>query len=134
MANRTYDKFVNRQLTGNAVNFSTDTFKVVAVSSGYTPNTGSAGDTFLSDIPSAARLSTTGAVTVSVSNRDVVLSGIALPDPGSGVATYLVFYKDTGAEATSPLIFLIDTASNLPITFDGTNDTINFDAQGLFGL
>lgn len=134
MANRTYDKFVNRQLSGNPVNFSADTFKIVGVSSGYTPDTSATGHTFLSDIVAGNRLTTTASCTVSVSNRTIVVSDIALPDAGGGTVTYLVLYKDTGTDTTSPLVFIIDTATNLPLVLDGTNDTIDFNASGLFAL
>lgn len=45
----------------------------------------------------------------------------------------LVIYKDTGTENRSPLIAYIDTAQGLPITPNGGDITINWDA-GPYGI
>ena len=37
----------------------------------------------------------------------------------------IVIYKDTGTEATSPLLAMIDTATGLPITPNGGDKRIN---------
>ena len=39
----------------------------------------------------------------------------------------LLIYKDTGTEATSPLIAYIDTATGLPVTPNGGNITVTWD-------
>ena len=39
----------------------------------------------------------------------------------------IVIYKDTGSEATSPLIAYIDTATGLPITPNGGDIIVTWD-------
>lgn len=47
----------------------------------------------------------------------------------SGSASaYIVIVRDTGADATSPLIALIDTATGLPVTPNGGDITIQWDS------
>lgn len=47
----------------------------------------------------------------------------------------LIIFKDTGTNATSPLIAFIDTvASGLPVTPNGGNITITWNASGIFAL
>ena len=39
----------------------------------------------------------------------------------------IIIYKDTGTEATSPLIAMIDTATGLPITPNGGDIIVTWD-------
>ena len=49
--------------------------------------------------------------------------------PGSaGACNYIGCFKDTGVDGTSPLIFLIDTATGLPVTPNGGDINISFDS------
>ena len=54
----------------------------------------------------------------------------------SGVSVEaLIIYKDTGTASTSPLIAYIDVAaSGLPVTPNGGNITVQFNASGIFAL
>jgi hypothetical protein len=46
-----------------------------------------------------------------------------------------VIYKDTGTASTSPLIGYFDVvASGLPVTPNGGNITVTFNASGIFAL
>jgi hypothetical protein len=53
---------------------------------------------------------------------------------GATVEAYII-YKDTGTAGTSPLIAYFDTASaGLPLTPNGGNVTLAFNASGIFAL
>ena len=61
---------------------------------------------------------------------DVTFSSVT----GNSVEAFVI-YKDTGTASTSPLIAFIDTvASGLPVTPNGGNITITFNASGIFAL
>lgn len=135
MAAQLFDKYVNALLTngGNIPDVSTATMKVAFLASGtQAVDASSTGDEYLSDI-SANVLTTSDPLNVTVSNRAVdAADGVTLTDPGGGdTADQAVLYADTGTASTSRLVLLDDTVS---ITFDGTDDTLNIDASGLFDL
>lgn len=114
---------------------SGDTLKVVLVDAGqYAPNLTT--HQYLSDIPAGARVATTAALTgVTYTGGVLDASNPALPDVGGGATgELLVLFADTGDPATSPLLMLIDTAAGLPITEDSTEDSLQWDAAGLFAL
>jgi hypothetical protein len=121
VANALYDKAREAFLSG-AISWSSDTIKVVLVdTNGGTPYTVSISThQFLSSVPSAARIATTGALTTKT-----VTAGVAdSDDPTFGNVTGIsgeavVIYKDTGTDTTSPLIAYIDTATGLPIVPSG---------------
>lgn len=85
-------------------------------------------DEFLSDIPSGARITTSGnlaskTATLGVADAaDVVFSSVS-----GASCEALVIYKDTGAAGTSPLIAYIDTATGLPVTPNGGDITCVWD-------
>lgn len=135
MANRFYDKGINR-IGAGTINLDTDTLKAVLVDSAtYTPNTTT--HEFLSDIPSGARVAT-----FSLANTTIGVSGVGALDADNATATavtgavseYLIYYKDTGSAATSPLIAIVDTAPDLPITPAGVDITLNFNAAGVLAI
>lgn len=125
MANTVYPKVKGKLWTG-ALNWTSDTIKVVFVDTGnYTYN---ASHEFLSDIPTAARVAISGALTgKSVSAEGLVQADdVTTTMPSSGpTVEALVVFKDTGTETTSPLIAYIDTVSEgLPFTPAGAPVTI----------
>lgn len=46
----------------------------------------------------------------------------------------LIIFKDTGTPATSPLIAYFDTATGLPVTPNGGNIGVQFNASGILAL
>lgn len=126
MANALYDKGRQRFLEGQ-FNWLTDTVKVLMVDTGaYTVNLSS--HEFLSDVASSARITTpvtlTGKTTTggAADAADVTFSAVSGPSIEA-----LIIYKDTGTEATSPLIAFIDTATGLPITPNGGDIIVTWD-------
>ena len=126
MANTLYDYGRQRFLEAQ-INWMTDTIKVLLVDTGtYTPNT--SAHQYLSDIPTSARIagpvtltskSTTGG---AADGADVTFTSVSGPSIEA-----IVIYKDTGSEATSPLIAYIDTATGLPITPNGGDIIVTWD-------
>lgn len=136
MANRFYDKGINKIGVSGGILLDTDTIKAVLVDSAdYTPNTTT--HEFLSDIPSGGRV-----VTFTLTSKTFGVSGVGALDAANQTATavtgdpceYLVYYKDTGSAATSPLIAIVDTAPDLPITPAGVDITLNFNAAGVLAI
>lgn len=128
MANIIIPKLKEKMLQGaSPVNWTADTIKVVLLDTAlYTiaPST----DEFLSDIPAGARVATSSALTTKTQALgvcdadDVTYSSVT----GATVEAFMI-YKDTGVDATSPLIAYFDTATGLVFTPNSGGATITWD-------
>lgn len=126
MANSLYDKGRQAFLEGS-IAWLTDTIQLALISNGYTPNT--AADQFLSDVPVGSRVAISGAFTAKTSTAGVAnAASVTLPAVSGAQGVYIVVYKATGTDGTSPLILIIDTATNLPITPNGGDITVQWDS------
>lgn len=137
MANFVYDKARQRFLEGG-IAWLTDTIKVQLVDiANYTA--AQATHQFLSDLPANARVSgpqTLGSKTSTNGNADGGdLAFPAVGPAGTSIEAFVI-YKDTGTEATSPLIAYIDTAANasLPIIANGGTINILFTGTRIFRI
>jgi hypothetical protein len=105
------------------VNFPADNIKAALVTSAYVPDTSAAGDEFLSTISGigGAILARSANLTGKSATGGVLnCTNFTFPLVASGhVVKYVVFYKDTGVDATSILLLIDDTGNNLPTTTDG---------------
>jgi hypothetical protein len=135
MANSLYAKGREGFLDGS-IDWDTHTIKAVLVDAAdYTIDLATHDN--LDDIPSGARVATSGAlasktVTDGVADAaDVTLTAVT-GDPSE----LIIIYKDTGTESTSRLIAAIDTATGLPVTPNGGDITIAWDngANKIFKL
>lgn len=126
MANTLYDK--GRQKFAEAqINWLTDDIKVMGVDAGqYTVST--ANHEFLSDVPAGARIaaavsllskSTTGGACDAADVTFTAVAGVSIEA--------VIIYKNTGSEATSPLLAYLDTATGLPITPNGGDMVLTWD-------
>jgi len=133
MANAPYPSFL-QALGEGAIDLSSGTFKASLCDSAiYTPDVTDGGDDFYDDI--SASVLTTGTLTATWLLRvfDAADFVGTFPDPGGGdTGEYLVIWKDTATPATSPLLFFFDTLSGLPMTLDGTPDSLTFNASGIW--
>ena len=122
MANTLYDYCRQRFLEAQ-INWMTDTVKVILVStSAYTPQT--AVHQYLADIPISARIAGPVTLTAKATTGGAADAADCTFTSVSGATiNAIVIYKDTGTEATSPLIAYIDTATGLPITPNGGDIT-----------
>ena len=125
MANSLYTKAKQGLLDGS-IDLDTDAIKAVFVDGAdYTPNLST--NQYLSDIPSAGRVATSGALAnKTVTDGVFDADDITLTSVSGDQFEYIVLYKDTGAEGTSRLILLIDTATGLPCTPNGSDITIQW--------
>lgn len=108
------------------IDLGAGTFKVALCSSAYTADTSDSGDDFFDDVTGVLTTATLSGVTWNSARELSATTPVSFNDPGSGTATQMVLYKDTGVASTSPLIGYDNTATNLPIVFDGTDDAISF--------
>lgn len=135
MTNVLYAKYREAALQGQ-INWLTDNIKVVLVDSAtYTPNL--ATHQYLSDIPSGARVATSANLSAKAATGGVADAGdVTFPSVTGPVSEILVIYKDTGTEATSPLICYIDAATGLPVTPNGGDITVIWpnDSGKIFSL
>lgn len=133
MANALYPKWKEQllQFTANN-NLSAGTVKVALVTAGYTY---SAANQFYSSVSASVvgTPQTIGAKTFTngvFDGGDVTFTAVT----GSQVVS-LVLYIDTGSAATSPLVAFLDTGvTNLPVTPNGGDITITWNASGIFAL
>jgi len=133
MANYIYDLGCSA-LWGGDIAYDVDNIKCVLVDSAvYTPN--KITDQFLSDIPLGARVATSSnLVGKTITGRAIDADDVVLPTVTGAVSEYVVIYQDTGVEATSQLLIFVDTATGLPVTPDGTDITIRWNASGIATL
>jgi len=126
MANLLYTK-AKQGLIDGSIDLDTDDIRAVLVDSAdYTPNL--ATDDNLDDIPAAARVAVSGALaskTVTDGVFDAADKDIS--SVSGDTFEYIVLYKHTGTESTSRLILLIDSATGLPCTPDGSDIRISWD-------
>ena len=126
MANTLFDYCRQRFLEAQ-INWMTDTVKVILVStSAYTPQT--AVHQYLADIPVSGRIAGPVTLTAKATTGGAADAADCTFTSVSGATiNAIVIYKDTGTEATSPLIAYIDTATGLPITPNGGDIIVTWD-------
>jgi hypothetical protein len=148
MANALYDKGRNAFARGDILWKATggSTIRALLVdAAGYTPDL--AADELLSAIPAGARVANGGAQTRAGAPALTLLDPVAgvcdanditfTAVSAGGALEYIVIFRDDGvADASSPLIALIDTATGLPVTPGGGNITVAWDdgANKIFKL
>ncbi len=135
MANAMYGKGREKFLRGE-LSWNTHDIKAVLVDAAdYTV----AIDTheFLSDIPAGARVATSAILTGKSTTLGVAdIQDFAFTAVVGDPSEIVVFYRDTGSAATSPLVSYHDTATGLPVTPNGgdINITIDNGSNKLFKL
>lgn len=126
MANTLYDYCRQRFLEAQ-INWMTDTIKAYLVStSAYTPQT--AVHQYLADIPISARIAGPVTLTAKATTGGAAdAADCTFTSVSGSTINAIVIVKDTGTEATSPLIAYIDTATGLPITPNGGDIIVTWD-------
>lgn len=137
MANAIYPK-AKEQLLQAGINMSTGTIKVALVDTGvYTYgaahefiDAGGAADAIDGFIGTAQTLGTKTFTSGTFDAADSTFTAVT----GATVEA-LIIYLDTGVTTTSRLIAYIDTGvTSLPVTPNGGNITITWNASGIFTL
>jgi hypothetical protein len=125
MSNALYTKAKQALIAGD-IDLESDTIKAVFVDGAdYTPNLST--HQFLSDIPSGARVAISGALqNKTVTDGVFDADDITISSVSGDQFEYIVLFKDTGVEGTSRLLLIIDTATGLPCTPNGSDITIQW--------
>lgn len=133
MANAIYPKYKEALLNGSAnTNMSSGTVKVALVDTGT--YTYSAAHEFLSSL--TGRVGTDQTLGTKTFTNGVFDAANSVYTAVSGATVEaLVVYIDTGVAGTSRLIAYIDTGvTGLPVTPNGGDINVNWDAAGIFTL
>jgi len=132
MANALYTKAKQALLDG-AIDLNSDTLKLVFVTSDYSPNL--ATDDALADIDAGYRVATSGALqSPTITDGVFDADDITTSSVSGSAITYVVLYDDTHADDI--LIMIWDTlgGDGLPLTPNGGDIKMTFDATGIFKL
>lgn len=113
------------------IDLLTDTIKAILIDTGS--YTYSASHDFLNDV------SGTVGVAQTLSNKTTTggtfdADDITFPTTSGNSAEAIIIYKDTGNAATSSLIAYIDSGTGLPVTPNGGNITVAWNASGIFSI
>lgn len=138
MADQLYTDFRNGMLgnpTHTVIDFDTDNIKAFLYDEGGDAR--NLADVDLADILTAARIGTTANLTATVGtaadgafdHSDETISAVS----GNTVES-IVYYKDSGTPSTSPLAFVIDSWTGLPLTPNGGDVTLQPAAGGVFQI
>jgi hypothetical protein len=119
-----YTAAKNAFLLGD-IDWVADTIKVTLVDAAdYTVNLGT--DDFYNDVPAGARIATATLANKTASGGVADADDVTFATVTGDQAEALVIWKDTGNEATSPLILYMDTGTGLPVTPGGGNITVTW--------
>jgi|SRR5271170_3900872 len=135
MANRFYPLGLQAFAEGQ-VDFLTDTIKLALVAQPYSFDS---TDQFVADLqagsPAVSQIVTrSGALTTPSAANGVLSADPATFTAVTGVPVfYLVLYKDTGSDATSPLLIFYDTGTNIPLTPNGGDVVASFSSPNFLG-
>lgn len=115
----------------SGVDWNTDTIKCALVTSGYTPNltTHEFWSSVVANVAGTPQTLTSVTVALGFVNCASPITFTAVA-PGTAI-NYIVFFKDTGTNGTSPVLVIYDTATGLPVTPNGGNITVTINASGV---
>ena len=132
MANVLYNKAKESFISQNpSIDLDTDTIKVALVDTGT--YTFSAAHQYYSSVTGVVGTPATLA-SKTITNGVFDAADVTFTAVTGASVEALVVYKDTGSAATSPLIAFIDTGTNLPVTPNGGDITIQWNASGIFSI
>lgn len=125
MANGMYVKGLEALMKAE-IDLIDDTIKCTLVDAAdYTVNLST--HDFIDDVPAGARVATATLGTKSVTGGAFDAADVTYPTVTGDPSEALVIWKDSGSEATSPLIMYIDTATGLGVTPNGGDITVAWD-------
>jgi hypothetical protein len=135
MSNELYS-FARQQFLSGQLNWLTGTFNVLLVDIGNYTFVKDV-DRHLADIPVAARIATSSALTGASATNGVALADDVTINAVTGPSIEaIVIFHDTGNATTSELICYLDTGIGLPWNPQGGNVVIHWDRgpNGIFVL
>jgi hypothetical protein len=135
MANAIYPKYKQALLDASTgVDLNDGDVRVILIDlADYTYST---SHEFLSDVAAGSRVAVSAAMTnTTVTNGLFDADDVTLTSVTGDVSEALIIYLHTGTEGTSRLVSFQDAnVTNLPITPNGQNITVTWDAAGIFQL
>ena len=132
MANALYPKAKEKFLDA-LIDMPTDTIKIALIDTGV--YTYSSTDEFFSAASSAVIGTPATLASKTITNGVFDAADVTFTSVSGSSVEALIIYKDTGSAATSPLIMYLDVAaSGLPVTPNGNNIDVQFNASGIFAL
>jgi len=131
MANAIYPKYKEAILAASAnVSLTTGTVKVALSTAAYNSAHDFYDDVSANSIGTPQTIASTTVTDGLFDGNDVTFTSVS----GSQV-TSLIIYIDTGSAATSRLVTFLDTnVTGLPVTPNGGNISITWNASGIFQL
>lgn len=133
MANAIYPKWKEALLQASSNSALTGTVKVALVDTGT--YTYSASHEFYSSVSGVVGTPVTLSSGKSYTNGTFDAENITFTSVSGSSVEALIIYIDTGTAGTSRLVAYIDTGvTGLPVTPNGGNINLNFDAAGIFTL
>lgn len=133
MANAIYPKWKEALLQASSDSALTGTVKVALVDTGT--YTYSASHQFLSDLSGVVGTAQTIGATKTYTNGVFDGADVTFTSVSGNTAEALVIYIDTGVAGTSRLVAFLDTnVTGLPVTPNGGNIAVTWNASGIFGL
>lgn len=125
MSNQLYGLGKQKFMSGS-INLSSDTIVALLVKSAYTPNFST--HEFITDLGAnvlnSAQTLSGKSITLGVFDaNDVTYTAVTAGDTAKAV----VIAKNTGSNATSPLLAYIDTITGFPLATNGGDITIQWD-------
>lgn len=133
MANAIYDKFREARMTADS-NIDLENGDVRCILVDAADYTFSQSHDFLDDVPGAARVSTSSALTgKTVTNGVFDADNVTFSAVSGDQAEAIIIYIHTGTESTSRLVAYLDTnITGLPVTPSGSDITVAWNASGIF--
>ena len=132
MANALYPKAKEKFLDA-LIDMPSDTIKIALIDTGI--YTYSSTDEFWSSASSAIVGTAVTLASKTITNGVFDAADVTFTSVSGSSVEALIIYKDTGSAATSPLIMYLDVAaSGLPVTPNGNNIDVQFNASGIFAL
>lgn len=114
-----------------SINLDTDTIKAALVDTGT--YTYSAAHDFYNDVSGVVGTPQTLANTTTTSGT-FDADNVTYTAVSGNTVEAIIIYKDTGNSATSNLIAYIDSGTGLPVTPNGGDITISWNASGIFSI
>ena len=131
MADAIYPLYKQACLDGSAEDLSSVNIKAALVDTGT--YTYSATHNFLNDVGGIVATSD-NLSSKSVANGTFDAADVTWSSVSGSSAEAIILYYDSGSAATSRLICYIDSATGLPVTPNGGDITVTWDAGGIFTL
>lgn len=128
MASQLYPKGAGHMLgAATQIDFLTDSIKILFYASTF-----NSANEFVSDLTGASIVARSGALTGKTVTLGVFAAANITVSAVSGSAfSEVILYKDTGSDASSPLVAIFDVSTFTPA---GTDVNVVFSGSGLFTI